>query len=254
MYVNQRILARRRKQMQIGVGDFWTDFVNSITGGDPNANIPTTPEDIDTGPTVQVSTIGGQVSSIPSSQAGGGWAATGGFVSTNGVCKPTDSVSLAAFKELQRQANRVADATGLAKIGVDGAIGPGTIGLISQIKTKAQSLAAQYTSSQGWGNYLANQNVSTCSAIAGGVQNLTPMLSAMADALGVSSSVASPAPASPPSIYNPITGAAMPQGAAADAGDLIGNMSTTMQIAGLAIAGGLAYFAVKAYDKKKGRK
>lgn len=256
MYLNQRI--RRRQRSAQPMGSWWEDIINSVTGGqssggtDPNApviDVTGSGETVDTGPVVQVSTIGGQVSSIPSSQAGGGYTTIGGFVSTNGICKPTDSTSLGKFKELQRQANRVADAIGATKIGVDGAIGPGTLALMSTIKTKAQ---ASDTGSQGWGNFLANQNTSSCTAVAGGTDNLIPMLSAMADALGVSSSVASPAPASPPQIYNPITGQVSNQGIAADLEDLLGNMSTTTKIAALGIAGGIGYFLYK--DSKKGRR
>lgn len=229
-----------------GLGDVFCD-VFGIGCPDPNApviNVPGSPETVDTGPTVQVSTIGGQVSSIPSSQAGGGYTTIGGFVAVGGVCKPTDSVSLGKFKELQRQANRVADAIGMTKIAVDGAIGPATLQLLTFIQGKAN---ASDTGSQGWGNFLSNQSLASCSAVAGGADNITPMLSAMADALGVSSSVASPAPASPPTIYNPITHVESAQGLASSVGDMFGNMSTTTKIAALGIFGGIGYFMLKAH-------
>lgn len=243
MYIAKNRIMKHRPRRN-GMGGWLDDLLSG--GADPTPPAPS-PEDINTGPTVQVSTIGGQVSSIPSSQAGGGYTTIGGFVSVGGVCKPTDSVSLGKFKELQRQANRVADALGFAKIGVDGAIGAQTIALMNSIKSKMSGYDDQQ---QGWANFLANQNTSTCSAIAGGTDNLTPMLSAAANALGVSSSVASPAPESPPTIYNPITGQLKSQGIAGDVGDLFGNMSTGMQIAALGIAGGLGYFALKAHDRK----
>lgn len=261
MYINKRIIRRRQAAQPIGgLGDAISDMACNVFGigcpatpaVDPNApviDVPASGETVNTGPDVQVSTIGGQVTSIPSSQAGGGYTTIGGFVSTGGVCKPTDSTSLSKFKELQRQANRVADAIGAAKIGVDGSIGPATLALMGTIKTKA---AAADTGSQGWGNFLGNQNISSCSAVAGGTDNLIPMLSAMADAAGVSSSVASPAPASAPTIYNPITGQPQSQGLAADAADLFNNMSTTTKMAALGIAGGIGYFLYK--DSKKGKR
>jgi hypothetical protein len=256
MYINKRIKHMRAKPALSGVID---DALCKLFGGcttidqegAPVIDVTGSPEQINTGPTVQVSTIGGQVSSIPSSQAGGGYTTIGGFVSVGGVCKPTDSTSLSKFKELQRQANRVADAIGATKIGVDGAIGGQTLALMATIKTKA---AAADTGSQGWGNFIGNQNISTCSAVAGGTDNLIPMLSLMADALGVSSSVASPAPASPPQIYNPITGQVSSQGLAADVGDLFGNMSTPTKIAALGIAGGIGYFLYKETSSKKARR
>lgn len=245
MYINKR---RSMKAKHQGVGGWLDDlFGGSST---PNPDVAPSPEDINTGPTVQVSTIGGQVSSIPSSSPGGGYTTIGGFVSVGGVCKPTDTTALSKFKELQRQANRVADALNLTKIGVDGAIGAQTVSLISSIKNLAK---AADSSSQGWGNFLGNQNVTSCSAVAGGADNLTPMLSAMADALGTASSVASPSPASAPQIYNPITGQVSNQPLTADIADVFGNMSTTTQVAALAIAGGIGYFALKAHNKKARR-
>jgi hypothetical protein len=44
----------------------------------------------------------------------------------NGVCVPMDATTLATFKNLQRQTNRILAAAGKSLIGVDGRIGPGT--------------------------------------------------------------------------------------------------------------------------------
>jgi hypothetical protein len=44
----------------------------------------------------------------------------------SGVCIPLDASTLAIFKDLQRQTNRVLSRAGKALIGVDGRIGPGT--------------------------------------------------------------------------------------------------------------------------------
>lgn len=249
MYINDkrvRIPRRGARRPMMGLGDIMCDAFG-IGCPDPNApviNVAPSPESVDTGPTVQVSTIGGQVSSIPSSQPGGGYTTVGGFVSVGGICKPTDSTSLSKFKELQRQANRVADVMGMTKIAVDGAIGPATMQLMTFIQGKAN---ASDTGSQGWGNYIGNQSLASCTAVAGGADNLTPMLSMMADALGAAASVASPAPASAPTIYNPVTGIESNQGLAASVGDMFGNMSTTTKIATLGIGGGLAYFLYKAH-------
>jgi len=262
-YINKRIRGSARAYRPASLGDAWSDFLCSVgvssscaaptTGVDPNApviNVPASTDTIDTGPETQVATQGGQVSPIPSSSPGGGYTTTAGFSSVGGVCKPNDSGTLANFKELQRQANRVADAIGTAKIAVDGAIGPGTLALLTTIQGKAK---AADTGNFGFGNFLANQNLSSCSAVAGGVLNITPMLSAMADALGVSSSVASPSPASTPTTYDPITGKETPQSLTSSIGDAFSNMSTTMQMAALGIAGGIGYYLYKG-SKKKGKK
>lgn len=259
-YINRRIARGSGRHFKpTTLGDWLSDLFGGgasspTTTVDPNApviNVSGSGEQVDTGPVTQVSTEGGQVSPIPSSQPGGGFTTVGGFSSVNGICKPTDPTALDRFKELQRQANRVADAIGATKIAVDGAIGPGTIALLTTIKGKA---AAADTGGFGWGNFLANQSLASCSAVAGGVLNITPMLSAMADALGASSSVASPAPASTPTIYNPITGTEVAQGMTDSIGDAFKNLSTPMQIAALGIAGGLAYFTLLKKPKKKGRR
>ena len=55
----------------------------------------------------------------------------------SGVCKPMNTASLNAFKELQNQLNRVAEVKGYSKIGVDGRIGPGTVALWNKVVTVA---------------------------------------------------------------------------------------------------------------------
>ncbi len=250
-------LAKHKKPARrAGLGDALYDFTGGLFGtapADPNApnlsSIPTSTDPIDSGPTTQVVTEGGQASPIPSSQPGGGFTTSGGFMTVAGVCKPTDGATLEAFKNLQRQANRVADAKGLTKVGVDGAIGAQTLALMTSIKAVA---AGGGSTSFGWVNFLANQNVSSCSAVAGGAVSIAAMLSQMADYLGASSSVASPAPASPPQIVNPTTGIATDQGAAASLSDLFKNLSTPMQIAAVGAVGAAAYFIHK--SSKKGRR
>lgn len=254
-YINKS--ARGAVRRIPGMGDVVSDFLCSNfnvgcqaspgTAPDVNANLPTSPEDVSMGPQTQVSTEGGQVSPIPSSQPGGAITTISGFTSVGGVCKPNDSTTLSAFKELQRQMNRVADVLGLTKIPVDGAIGSQTLGLMNQIKSKASVAAGGGTF--GWVNFLSNQSTSSCSAVAGGAVNITYMLSQMADDLGVSSSVASPSPASPPTIYNPLTGKDEQQGLASSIGDAFKNLSTGMQVAALGVFGGIGYFLYK--DAKK---
>ena len=59
------------------------------------------------------------------------WKETGSGSSM--TCKPANFTALAAFKELQSQANRVAQMKGYKKIAVDGDLGPGTAALVNQI-------------------------------------------------------------------------------------------------------------------------
>lgn len=173
----------------------------------------------------------------PAASSSNETAPAGGYVNKNGVCKATDDGALAQFKELQRQANRVLDAMGTAKIAVDGAIGPGTMAALRTISTApsagAYSLAAN------------NINLNDCTAVSAQALVVTMRLSQLGDFMGASSAVSSPSPASTPTTVNPVTGVETPQGLTASAGDFLGNMSTTekLGLAGLAVAVG--YFAFK---------
>lgn len=161
----------------------------------------------------------------------------GGYVSKNGVCKATDDTALAQFKELQRQANRVLDSLQTAKISVDGAIGPGTLNALKVIATTPSAGAYSLSSS--------SINLNDCTAVAAQSLVVSARLSDLADYLGAPSSVSSPSPPTPPTTVNPVTGVETPQGFAASAGDMLGNMSTTekLGVAGLAVA--IGYFAFK---------
>lgn len=50
-----------------------------------------------------------------------------------GICKPMDTATLAVYRDLQAQANRVAHARGMKRIDVDGRIGPETVGLVEEV-------------------------------------------------------------------------------------------------------------------------
>lgn len=215
----------------------------------------TTTEEPSSPPETQVVTEGGQVSPIPSSQPGGGSA--GGqtaFVTVGGVCKPTNSASLANFKELQRQLNRVADVKSFPKIAPDGEIGSLTLALLSLVKNAASQTIVASGTTYGWRNFLMNQNVLNCNAVATSAITIAQMASAMADDLGASSSVSSPSPSKTPTYIDPITLQPQNQDIGASALDAFSNMSTGEKLAlGAVVVGvGVVMFGSKGKKKKSG--
>jgi hypothetical protein len=106
-----------------------------------------------------------------------------------GVCKPTNFTSLAAFKDLQTQLNRLAQAQGLSKIPVDGDIGPATLKLISQLKPFP------------FASFMSP--AATCATVAANATNITTVAKTTADAASVPATVSQPAPSKPITIITP---------------------------------------------------
>jgi hypothetical protein len=162
---------------------------------------------------------------------------TSDFNSTKypGVCKPSNFATLAVFKELQYQLNRLAQGLNMPKIAVDGDIGPGTIKLVSAIG--AQRLLV---------------DASTCVSIATKADTLTSVAKQQATALGVPDKISAPSPPQTPSIITP-AGAIVPQPAAASLSDAFRNMGTPTLIA-LGVGVVAVGYVVAKDMKKKGRK
>lgn len=213
----------------LGLGGFWdaiTGAINQETSNQAINALPTPPDDAaDAGTPVDVS--------APTQDASGGL-----FVSTGGVCKPTTPAMLGYYKDLQRQANRIAADIGASKLTVDGAIGANTVGLLQKIKATLVTGGA-YAAGAG----ILTGDVSTCAAVAGNYYAIMAALEQAADALGLPSSVASP---SAPSTYVDLsTGTKKDPGVAGSIGDLFGNMSTTEKLVLGGVAAAVAYLAVK---------
>jgi hypothetical protein len=160
-----------------------------------------------------------------------------------GVCKPTNFGALAKFKELQTQLNRVAQAKGLGKIGVDGDIGAGTVNLLRSIVTaSAADRGASSTGTYATVVYsFASSMATSCSSIAAKADVLAAALKNYANALGVSSAVSSPAPPKPSSIITSSGEVTAPPEYQGSGSGPIGAMTAGQKVfAGLAL-GGLAY-------------
>lgn len=177
--------------------------------------------------------IGGQDTGVPT-------APTSAWKNVNGICYGQTTDFLGTIKSLQRQLNRVADAKGIALIGVDGSVGPATLALMSQVG--------------GMGAYaqVATGTPSSCSTVCSGIYAYIAATQSFADGLGASSSVSSPAPATTPSWFDPAKQAVVPQPVTASVGDLFANLSSTTQMAVMGGAGLLAWWAYN--DSKKSRR
>jgi len=164
------------------------------------------------------------------SEAGVNWNST----KVPGTCKPSDFTTLAKFKALQEQVNRVLHMKGLAKIAVDGDFGGGTVAAF---------------------NRAMGASVGSCAALAGSVTSYTTAVKAAANLLGAPAKVSGPAPITPPSIVN-ATGnlVVAPPGAGTAVGasllDSFRNAGTPALVAGAGIAAGLAYLLI--FSKPKG--
>lgn len=143
-----------------------------------------------------------------------------------GICKPSNKYTLDAFKELQRQLNRVAQLRGLAKIGVDGDIGPGAVGLAN----KALGAPA------------------SCTSIASSAPGYASQAKIMADSGGAPATVAGPLVIKPSTLVNAATGVeviAPSSGIAANVGNAFANMSPIAKLAAVGILGGIGYYVWK---------
>ncbi len=151
-----------------------------------------------------------------------------------GVCKPSDFSTLAKFKALQEQINRLAQVKGTPKIAVDGDLGAGTV--------------SAYNKAMGTG-------LSSCSQLAGAVSAFTAQVRMAADSAGAPSRVSGPAPTTAPSIVTPAGSLVVaPPGAgnpmAASVYDAFGSLGGIGKIAALGIAGGIGYLLLKKKRRK----
>ena len=110
-----------------------------------------------------------------------------------GICKPMDTATLAVYRDLQAQANRVAHVRGLAKIDVDGRIGPETVALVEGI------MMASY---------------GQCDQVAAIADELAQAIRGTADAIGAPADVSAPRTRPPllpmpdGTVQDPMTGSA----------------------------------------------
>lgn len=146
-----------------------------------------------------------------------------------GVCKPTNANALAITQECQRQLNRVAQAKGLAKITVDGDVGP-----------KMLALAKSAMGVTGGVKELAL-----------GVDSLSVMAATVATSNNVPATVSQPKPIVQPSYIPPGAPAPIPVAAAGGIIPPLFGLSSTNT---LILVGAVGLIAYKKFSKKGRRK
>ena len=219
-----RPLPRRRGRRNGAMGD--DDFSALLAAGfdqflDTTKQIAGQAED----PAItDIDSSGPLIASVPS------WN-----MSIPGICKPGDKNTLFLVTGFQKQLNRVAEVKGIAKIGVDGDLGPRTLALFRQV----QSLAGGTISGDG----------SSCAGLAETLPQIGVQVASFADSLGAPARTSSP-PAPTPTFVSQATGqeVKVPQ-AGASVSDMFMGMSTTMKVAFVGILGGIGYFAYQALGK-----
>lgn len=162
-----------------------------------------------------------------------------------GICKPSNLATLAIFKNLQAQLNRVAQGLGLDKITVDGDIGNAVLLLLSQISANLSQGGVSVDPARNIlmqaGAYGVVDAASNADTLAGAAQGV-------ADQMTVPPSISQPTSGSGSTLVSSagaVTHVSTPTPAQASLLDSLSDLSTPEL---LGIAGGLgllAYFASK---------
>ena len=170
---------------------------------------------------------------VPTASGGTSISASDFSTARAGVCKPTNLTALGYVKELQKQLNRVAQAKGYSKIGVDGEIGPGTLALFAKVQAGA---GTQIMGSAG-----------SCMGIAPDADVLSAQVQAYADSIGAPAQASAVLSLKAPTIVKP-NGVEV-----AEAGvmDSFGRLQTLEQVAIVGVLGGVGYLLLT--KKKRGR-
>ena len=176
-----------------------------------------------------------------------------------GTCKPSDLATLAIFKNLQAQLNRIVYAynkiTGnnAALISVDGDIGPGTMQQVEEV----QALLTADTSMDVYptAGMIKAQSTSSCSDVANNAETLVAAAQAVADTIGAPASISQPSSGSSTlvssmgkstTVHTPTPAN---NGVATSLTDLVSGLDTTTLLLLAAGAGAVIY-----YSGKKGRR
>lgn len=165
-----------------------------------------------------------------------------------GICKPSNVSSLATFKKLQSQLNRVASMKGVPTIAVDGDIGPGSLRLFASMQSTLVAFlnVGDVTSAIK----IAGVSSSSCSSLALVADVVGDAAQKYADSLGAPTTVASPTPAKASTLVLP-NGIEKPAPAGADMMAAWTNASTEMKIAFVAVMGGIGYYLYKGSKKRR---
>lgn len=164
-----------------------------------------------------------------------------------GVCKPSNTATLAVFKAMQTQLNRCASVSGMSTIAIDGDVGPGTISLFGKLKAALMSIAPTVQFSAGV--RLAAVDATSCSSIAAAADTIRDVAEAYANSKGAAVKPPAPTPTKPPVLVDSKTGIEKPAPAGANLLASFESLPTVYKVVGAGILAGIGFFAYK--DMKK---
>ena len=169
------------------------------------------------------------------STANGTTTTSADFTSVGGVCKAKNFPALAMVQEFQSQLNRVAQAKGYSKIGVDGTIGPATMALFRLVQTASS------------GSVMGDST--NCTGVAADVDVVGAQIRAFADTLGAPPMVAGALSIKAPTIVT-ASGKTIVAPNAGIAGSLA-MMSGIEKVAILGVAGAIGYLLLGTKKKRR---
>lgn len=171
-----------------------------------------------------------------------------------GVCLPMDATTLATFKDLQRQTNRLLTRAGKRTIGVDGRIGPSTVNAVADAMSWAGAMglsAGALAQGLSWSSIRGKP----CDLIAAHADQIAAKIAVIAG--GLAAPVVADPPSSKPSqpstggqVVHPPASTIMSSASTSFLSWLPPVVSTPLGIVALGVGGLLAY---KAWKMPKGR-
>ena len=185
-----------------------------------------------------------------------------------GVCKPSDLATLAIFKNLQAQLNRILYAYNKALgnsaplISVDGDIGPNTVQLLFTVQGFLTNDSSQQLNPSALA--IIAQDSSSCSAVASNADTIAGYAQTTADSLGAPSKISQPSSGSSTLVSSSGKSTTVHTPTPANSGiatsltDMVSGLDTTTLLLIAAGAGALIYFtgrpSKKLRTKAKGRR
>lgn len=223
-----------KQQMAAGLGNFWDDLTEAVTVIAPVAAIQTAIDNVKATTAVPAASVPASEGNINVSAAGDKSISAADF--QPGTCKPMNLPALNYVFNLQSQLNRVAAVKGFSKIGRDGQVGPGTLGLLKKVQ-------AAFPTVMG--------DAKSCLYVSADADVIGDQVKDVADSLNAPASVA-PASSKAATIVTKsgllVTPPGMP---AASLTGAFAGITPVQGVALLGIAGGIGYFLLR---KKKGKR
>lgn len=166
-----------------------------------------------------------------------------------GVCKPSNVSTLATFKRMQTQMNRVAAVKGFKTIAIDGDVGPGTLGLFKMV----QAFIVQHALDNGdfaAASKISSAPSSSCTAVAMIADVIANEADSLASELNAPANPPAPQPTKPPVLVSS-TGIETKVPAGASLLTAWESAPAATKYLALAVLGGIGYFTLVKKPRRK---